>query len=113
MAGQALSKLSMLPSFQSMREMRLEATVDCVKNETIATDCRPLEKPCLFNVDLDPCEQNNLADKYPEILNEMLKKLAEYNQTALPPANLPLDPNADPRFFDNTWTNFGDFAARK
>lgn len=45
----------------------------------------------------------------PDILNDMLTRLDAYNQTAVPAANLPLDPNADPRFFDNTWTNFGDF----
>lgn len=51
--------------------------------------------------------------RYPEILNELLTRLGEYNQTAVPPANLPLDPNADPRFFDNTWTNFADFSNMK
>lgn len=47
------------------------------------------------------------------MLNDLLGRLKVYNQTAVPPANLPLDPNGDPRFFDNTWTNFGDFVKIK
>lgn len=51
--------------------------------------------------------------RFPEKLNDLLGRLKVYNQTAVPPANLPLDPNGDPRFFDNTWTNFGDFVKIK
>ncbi|XP_055316309.1 arylsulfatase I isoform X3 [Sitodiplosis mosellana] len=122
-AGQALNQLNLLPTVQHMRKMRTDATVDCLKNQNSVSICRPLEKPCLFNVNLDPCEQNNLADesfiysafilsrkRHPEILNSLLERLNAYNETALLPANLPLDPNGDPRFFDNTWTNFGDFS---
>lgn len=50
------------------------------------------------------------SNRHPDILNALLSRLSAYNETALPPANLPLDPNADPRYFDNTWTNFGDFS---
>lgn len=46
---------------------------------------------------------------YPAILQKLLLELERYNSTAVPPANLPLDPQADPRFWDNVWTNFGDF----
>lgn len=107
-AGQALTKLNLLPSLQQMRKLRIEATIDCPKNLAFEI-CRPLEKPCLFNIVMDPCEQNNMAEKYPDILSDMLTRLKAYNATAIPPANIPLDPNADPRFFDNTWANFGDF----
>lgn len=34
--------------------------------------------------------------------------MEKYNQTAIPPSNLPLDPNAEPSLHDYTWTNFGD-----
>lgn len=47
--------------------------------------------------------------RYPAILQTLLKELDLYNSTAVPPANLPLDARADPRFWDNVWTNFGDY----
>lgn len=43
----------------------------------------------------------------------MLKDLEAYNATAVPPGNLPLDSRADPRFWDNTWTNFADYSILK
>lgn len=39
----------------------------------------------------------------------MLATLSNYNKTALPAANLPIDKRADPRLWNNVWTNFGDF----
>jgi len=36
--------------------------------------------------------------------------ISEINATAVPPSNLPWDPRADPRFWDHTWTNFGDYS---
>jgi hypothetical protein len=72
--------------------------------------CKPLERPCLFNLETDPCETYNLADKYPDVLQTLLDRLAEHNATALPPGNLPMDPRADPSFWMYTWTNFGDYS---
>lgn len=48
------------------------------------------------------------SNRYPNILNALLSTLEEYNRTSIPPANLPLDKRADPRLWENTWTNFGD-----
>lgn len=62
-AGKALHRLDLLPSVQHMRRMRVDATVKCLSNQTIEPVCRPMDKPCLFNVEIDPCEQQNLAEK--------------------------------------------------
>lgn len=61
-AGQALNQFHLLPSVQHIRKMRSDATVECPKNQTERA-CRPLENPCLFNIETDPCEQNNLAEQ--------------------------------------------------
>lgn len=69
-AGRALHRLNMLPDAQTMRKLRESANVACAfdptLNKTAITECRPLEKPCLYNINVDPCEQNNLADKLVE-----------------------------------------------
>ena len=104
-AGLSLSKIGMLPSASRILELRKNATVKCTN---ISSSCLPLKAPCLFNVIKDPCEQNNLADDYPEILEIMLETLSKHNETAIPPSNKPMDPRADPKFWDYTWTNFGD-----
>lgn len=62
-AGQALIRLNLLPSAQDIRKIRLNATIDCLNNQTKETICRPLEKPCLFNINVDPCEKNNVAEQ--------------------------------------------------
>lgn len=66
-AGKALHRQNMLPDVREIRKIRDEANVVCAYDEehntTVFTACRPLEKACLFNVDMDPCEQYNLADK--------------------------------------------------
>lgn len=47
--------------------------------------------------------------RYPNIVTKLLDRLCEINRTALPPNNKPLDPRADPKYFNWTWTNFGDY----
>lgn len=90
------------------RRSRVEATISCSNIENIVA-CNPLESPCLFDVINDECEQNNLAEKYPNILKTMMIRLQDYNSSAVPPANKEIEPRGNPKFFDYTWTNFGDF----
>lgn len=65
--GKSLKKINMMPSVTEIRSLRSNASVNCATNpdgtET-KTMCRPIQKPCLFNVEKDPCELNNVADKY-------------------------------------------------
>ncbi|XP_055624076.1 arylsulfatase B [Toxorhynchites rutilus septentrionalis] len=104
--GTVLNAMKMLPSQDVILKLREEATIQCTNEKR--NGCKPLEKPCLFDVERDPCENENLAGQYPEILEMMLVKLDEYNATALPPGNQPLDRRGDPKFWGYTWHNFGD-----
>merc|ERR1712048_1097767 len=40
---------------------------------------------CLFNVTADPCEYENLAAEYPNVVASLKKRLAEYQATSVPP----------------------------
>jgi arylsulfatase B len=93
--------------FSISRKLRLDATINCP--EKVIKNCDPREKVCLFNIDEDPCELNDLSLENPEILREMLSRLAIFNATAVPPANLPVDEKGDPKYWAYTFTNFGDF----
>ncbi|XP_041973340.1 calnexin-like [Aricia agestis] len=105
-AGQAITQLGLLPDIQKILQLREEATVQC---SGAVTPCRPLEAPCLFDIEADPCELNNLADSEPGILLGLLQELERVNRTAVPPNNKPLDPRGDPKHWGWTYTNFGDF----
>lgn len=118
-AGRAIASIKMMPNAQKITQIRRDATVNCKTNEIDKTSaakgvpCEPLVAPCLFNIKQDPCEHVNLAEKYPNILKALLDELDAHNATAVPPSNKPMDSRADPRFWDNTWTNFGDFSVEK
>lgn len=91
----------------SFRKLRLDATTIC--SDKIGNNCDPREKVCLYNIDDDPCELNDLSKENPEMLRELLSRLAVINATAIPPANLPVDEKGDPKYWAYTFTNFGDF----
>ncbi|XP_028173731.1 arylsulfatase B [Ostrinia furnacalis] len=107
-AGQAINKLGLMPDKDKIRQLREEATVNC-NASIVPITCKPLVAPCLFNIKEDPCEQRNLAEEEPEILERLLKELSEANQTAVPPNNKELDVRGDPKYWGRVYFNFGDF----
>ncbi|XP_054721312.1 arylsulfatase I-like [Uloborus diversus] len=73
------------------------------KTETPSAACDPLTAPCLFNIQDDPCEYNNLASFETEVLQDLEKLLDTYRKQAVPIANKPLDPQANPKFHGYSW----------
>jgi len=73
-----------------------------------ADGCHPDQAPCLFNIKEDPCEYYNLAEDAPDILQDLMERLAAQNATAVPPRNKPADPNADPANFGGVWSSWQD-----
>ncbi|XP_042900784.1 arylsulfatase B isoform X2 [Parasteatoda tepidariorum] len=78
------------------------------KPANASTNCQPTVRPCLFNIEDDPCEYYNLAAVKPEILTALLKRLSEYNSTAVPPGNKPMDPMSNPKYHSYQWTHWMD-----
>lgn len=81
-----------------------EVQVSCGK--TNGTVCKPLLEPCLFHIDSDPCEIDNVANKYPEIMKLMTRRIKMHAKTMVPPINKPPTRKADPRNFNFTWAPY-------
>lgn len=47
--------------------------------------------------------------RFPSILQSLEREIVKFNATAIPPSNMPADPNSNPKFWDHTWNNFGDY----
>ncbi|XP_023319572.1 arylsulfatase B isoform X1 [Eurytemora carolleeae] len=91
-----------------LEKLRSDATVSCTKPAN-SEPCKPLQQVCLFNVTADPCEFENLVFKFPDIVKTLDDTIDLYKSTAVPPRNKPLDPRADPKYWDYAWTNWCDY----
>ncbi|XP_043598964.1 arylsulfatase B-like [Bombus pyrosoma] len=108
-AGRAVASIGLALSADAIRRLREDAMIKCPPKNDSLPQCKPLEAPCLFNVQQDPCEDNNLINKYPSLVTELRDRLRKLNATAILPGNLPWDSRANPDYWDHTWTNFGDY----
>uniref|UniRef100_A0A6P7FT84 Arylsulfatase I-like n=1 Tax=Diabrotica virgifera virgifera TaxID=50390 RepID=A0A6P7FT84_DIAVI len=107
LSGQALKHIKKAANGTQIKILRKQATVDCAV--TKHKECNLLEEVCLYNIENDPCELNNVATNNPSIVRWLTDILNQYNRTAIPPGNLPLDPRGNPKYWNYVWTNFGDY----
>ena len=49
-----------------------------------------------------------MAFKFPSVVHQMEETLRMYKATKIPPGNKPIDPRANPKYYDYTWTNWMD-----
>jgi hypothetical protein len=68
-----------------------------------STNCQPTVKPCLFNIAQDPCELDNLADRMPEVVEELVERMNLYQRSAVPPRNKKPDPKGFPYYHNGIW----------
>nr|XP_006819264.1 PREDICTED: arylsulfatase B-like [Saccoglossus kowalevskii] len=59
----------------------------------------------LFNIKDDPEEKNDIAELYPEIVQELSHRLDEYREDLVPPVNLLSDPAGDAANFGGVWSS--------
>lgn len=62
----------------------------------------------LFNITGDPYERQDLADQRPDVVQQLLARLAYYNQTAVPVYFPPDDPRANPDQHGGAWMPWVD-----
>ena len=112
--GQTLATLNMSLNSPDVINILKQLEVDCGVKSADAVACLPLNgRPCLFDLENDPCEYDNLAEKLPQVVLEMLDLLNVYNRTVIPPLNgnklVTEDPNANPKYWNCTINNWTDF----
>lgn len=93
---------------RNLYELRSDAEISCGERPSDVHPCLPLKAPCLFDIERDPCEYNNLAEKLPHVTEELLNLLNWYNATAVLPLNTPADPMSNPKYWNYTFTNWVD-----
>lgn len=88
---------------ERVQRLRRESTVNCDRekynNETI--NCQ--KNSCLFNVIEDPCEQINIAERFPFLTKHIEGVLSNIRLSKYPEDPLISDPSANPDLFNGTW----------
>ncbi|KAI8483115.1 hypothetical protein Bbelb_391340 [Branchiostoma belcheri] len=72
-------------------------------NNVEESDDQPDKRLWLFNIRHDPHERTDLSERHPDIVEDLLRKLAAYNKTAVPPFWPDVDPRANPAFHGDVW----------
>lgn len=94
-----LEKMDRYPNYDNIEE----EPIDC-GDQNQGNVCDATKSLCLFDIESDPCEYNNLAQEYPKIVKELWNKILKYNDTAVPPLSLtPIDPYFDPYYHNGIW----------
>ena len=78
------------------------------KNGTIEPPPYTPNLKWLFNIKVDPNERNNVADLYPEKVQELEARIEYYNSKHIPQFDPPIDPYSDPSLHNGVWTPWMD-----
>ncbi|XP_069832909.1 arylsulfatase J [Dendropsophus ebraccatus] len=57
----------------------------------------------LFNITADPYERVDLSERYPDIVKQLLRRLAQFNKSAVPVRYPPKDPRSNPKLNGGVW----------
>ncbi|KAM3937474.1 arylsulfatase J [Leptodactylus fuscus] len=57
----------------------------------------------LFNITADPYERDDLSERYPDVVKQLLRKLAQFNKSAVPVRYPPKDPRSNPKLNGGVW----------
>jgi hypothetical protein len=87
---------------EKIRRIRLDATVVCEENKRHYIGGPYCHSYCLFDLEEDPCETNNLISTYPHVAESLMKKLQQFKKEMVPELTKPVDRASNPRFFNST-----------
>lgn len=106
----AFQRYETVKGYQDFLKFYKEARVICGPVDRSLKSCNPLEEACLYNLEKDPCEYNNLAEtnEGKQIVEYLEKRIGDYRRVSQPPRNKPFDPRSNPRLYNNSWTHWID-----
>eukprot|EP01084_Bolivina_argentea_P003679 6921_1 len=86
-----------------------ETTIQCGSNPPAQnySACPYNGKPCLYNIELDPCEYHDVSAENKYVFNQLYDRLKYYNSTMVPPlqvGNKDEKSQANPQNFGDFWT---------
>jgi arylsulfatase B len=87
----------------AIERLRASIKIQC-SNSIFKNPCDLLKSPCLFDLINDPCEENNLADKYPFLFRPLYNRYKSAISDVVQTRRKPADANSDPANFHNTWS---------
>ncbi|XP_048584832.1 arylsulfatase B isoform X2 [Nematostella vectensis] len=108
----AVHKTEWFPRYEQTSEPKMDdlserlpgAVIECGKwNHKTGKECVTDEFPCLFDLDSDPCEYNNIAEDNLPIVRRLLKRLTKHQKKARPVWFPERDPEANPANLDGFW----------
>ncbi|XP_033126280.1 arylsulfatase B-like [Anneissia japonica] len=79
-------------------------------NKPIRSKDDKIKRLWLFNIAVDPTETIDLSRKRPDIVSMLLKRLSYYHKHSIPPTFPKNDVKANPKLYNQTWT---DWSSRK
>lgn len=83
-------------------EVDVNSTAISLRNETSTQNI------WLFDIAEDPLEKKDLSNKYPEVVMDLLNKMAGYNKTAVPCRYPEYDPKSNPELHGGVWGPWED-----
>uniref|UniRef100_A0A6P4E755 Uncharacterized protein LOC108039776 n=1 Tax=Drosophila rhopaloa TaxID=1041015 RepID=A0A6P4E755_DRORH len=85
--------------------IRQSATVHC---GDLQRSCNPLVEECLYDVETDPCEQNNLvySARHSDVLAALQRRIRELRASASTPGNRASMAEANPTWHTCAWETF-------
>jgi hypothetical protein len=83
--------------------IRLNATVVCKESGRHYIGGPYCHSYCLFDLEVDPCETNNLISMYPNVTDSLMQKLQQFKKEMVPDLAKRIDQASNPHLFNNTW----------
>ncbi|XP_055385577.1 arylsulfatase B-like [Condylostylus longicornis] len=105
--GNQKCSTSTLLTKNNVERLRYQAKIKCPiypLMEIKSFKCKPLEEPCLFNLNYDPCERYNFAKYFSFRVKAMQENLKSFRKELVPSVYKMGDKNANPALHNGTWT---------
>lgn len=104
----AIQKITQIPiTRKQIRRTRAQIDLSWCRNDSF-TPFLNCSDGCLFDLERDPCETQNIIEERRDIARRLLDRIGEFWGELVPQGNSTIDPNANPQRYNNTWCTWLD-----